>query len=160
MPAGVAGTKRSLPCTSSPDVGGVQAVHVLVGIERLYHRVDVDVVGQRELDEQTVDLVVLTKLAHLLDDLVLGRRAGHTHVARQHPGLRGRLLLAANIDRRGGVVAHEDDGEAGRDAVARLEIGHLAGDLSPHVGSDFLAVDQFRLQMLSFRRAASGSAQM
>ena len=61
---------------------GMQSVDVLHRIDRPHHARFVDLLGQRRLDEDPVDDVVLVELFDELDELVLGRRGGQPVVDR------------------------------------------------------------------------------
>ena len=100
-------------------VDRVDAVDVLRGVDRLDHAVLVDVVGQRQLDEDAVDVVVGVQLGDAREQLVLRRVGGQPEVARVDAGLRRGLLLQVDVDVRGGVVADEHRGEARRGRARR-----------------------------------------
>ena len=59
-------------------------------------------------------------------------------------GLTAGALLVAHVNRRGRIVAHEHDGKAGYDAVARLEGGHCLRRLGADLLRDCVPVDDDR----------------
>ena len=81
-PSGVAGTRVWSAEVELAGAERMQAVDVLHRVDRPHHARLVDVVGQRRLDEDPVDVVVLVQLFDELDELVLGRRGGQAVVDR------------------------------------------------------------------------------
>ena len=102
----------------------VQSVDVLHRIDRPHHARFVDLLGQRRLDEDPVDLVVLVQLFDELDELVLGRRGGQAMVDRLDADLLCRLVLEADVDLRRRIVADQHGRETHtaelRDVVLQL----------------------------------------
>ena len=72
----------------------MQAVDILDRIDRRDHARLVDRVRQRELDEDSVDLVVGVQLRHDPEHLVLGGRLGQPHVAGPIPASVAALCLS------------------------------------------------------------------
>ena len=95
-------------------VDRVDPVDVLLRRDRLDDPVLVEVVRQRELDEEPVDRVVGVERRDRREHVLLGRVRRELDVARLH-ARRGRgLLLQVDVDVRGGVVADEDRSRARR----------------------------------------------
>ena len=114
----------------------VQPVDVLRGIDRLDHLRLVEVVGQRQLDEDPVDGVVGIQVGEQREQLLLGRLGRQAHVLRvDADALRG-LLLEVDVDVRGGIVADEHGREA--DLAQLLDLG---GDLFAHLRREGFPVD-------------------
>jgi hypothetical protein len=117
----------------------MDAVDVLGRRDRLDHPGLVEMVGERKLDEQTVDPVVGVDLGDRRQQILLRRVGGQLEVTRIHPGLRRGLLLQVDVDVRRGVVANQHGGEAD---VA--ELGDRSGHLLAHLRAEGLAVDERR----------------
>jgi hypothetical protein len=100
----------------------------------------VDVLGEGELHEDAVHLLVGVQLLDERDELVLRDARVEVVVPRLDADLGHGLALAAHVDLRGGVVTHEDRREAGRDPLV-AELTHLLGDFLANVRGDRLAVD-------------------
>ena len=98
---------------------GGQPVDVLPRVDRGDHRVLVDLLGERQLDQDPVHLVVGVQLADQGEQLVLADRGLQLVVDRAHPHLLGLAALVGDVDLRGGVVADEHGGEARRPAAVR-----------------------------------------
>jgi hypothetical protein len=118
----------------------MEAVHVLHGRDRLDHAALVDLVGQRELDEDPGDALVGVQLVDEGEELILGDRSGRLVVKRLDPDLRAGLPLAAHVDRRRRILAHED----GRQPDGPAELADLFCDLCAHARGEGLAVHERR----------------
>ena len=116
----------------------MQAVDVLLRVDRPDDSRLVHVLGQRQLDEDPVHGVVRIQLREQLQDLALRRRLRQPVVARRDARLLRRLVLPADVDVRRGVLADEDGREADRTAE-RLDV---LRDLSAHLLRDRLPVDR------------------
>ena len=95
IPAGVQGTKRGRFCTSTPDVVGMEAVHVLARVHEVEHELGIDLRGQGELHEDAVDVRPEVVLPHDRRDLGGRRRDGQTPRLVVHP----ELLAGAGLAR-------------------------------------------------------------
>jgi len=135
----VAGAPREEPA----DVDGVEPVDVLAGVDRLDDHVGVDVLRKGQLNEDAVDRGVGIETGDDLPESILRRLGGQPELARQEPGLCGGLLLAAHVDLRGGVIAHEDHGKARRDSFFLFQFIGLCPYLVPHRLGDPVSVDHF-----------------
>jgi hypothetical protein len=120
---GRAGATGRQPEVEAPHVDRVEAVDVLVRIDRCEHGVAVDLIGERQLHEDAVHGVVGVELPDGAEHGLLRRlpRQAH-HPPGQAERLRG-LLLLRHVDLRGGVVADEKGDQAGRPARALRESG-------------------------------------
>ena len=137
-PAGVHGTiASSRLCMRRPAFAVVSPSTSLAGSISPTNSVLVQVVGQRELEQDAVDAIVGVQAADQLGELI-GRHVAARLVVERLDADLGRVLpLHAHVDRGGRVVADEDGGEPGL-AVQALD---LAPDLLAHLGGDRLAVD-------------------
>ena len=139
IPIGVPGTSAG-PAEGEPSgVHRMEAVDVLGGADRLDHGVLVEVVGHRQLDEQPVDGVVGVDLGDEREQRLLARVRRQVVIERLESGLPRGLVLAADVDLRGGILADEDRGEA--DVAEPSDVG---GHLGAHLRRERLAVDERR----------------
>ena len=121
----------------------MEAVDVLVGIDGEQGRELVEALRQRELNEVGVDLGIGVEAGDDLVQLLLGGVLGQFGADRADADLLAVLVLEADVGRAGGVLAHEDGSQAGRDAHLRQR-RHLLGQLGPHGGSDGGSVENCR----------------
>jgi hypothetical protein len=117
--------KRGWPCISAPDVLGVKTVDVLLGGNGLEHRVDVEVLRQRQLHQNAVDAWIGIELGdfreyHARFDI---RRVGQ--LLGVETGLHTGIDLVAHIDLRSGVFADQDHRQSGAVAARRQRFGAL-----------------------------------
>ena len=91
-----------------------QPVDVLLGRDHAQHRLRVEVAGQRQLAEDAVHRRVGSQRGDDVLELGLADVAVDRHVARLHAGLGRLLLLAADVDLAGLVVADQHRGQAHR----------------------------------------------
>ena len=96
--------------------------------------------GQRQLHEDAVHRRVGVQPLDLGDEIGLGDRVVEAGLEGLHPRLDGLLALVADIDLAGRVLAHQHDGEPGRDPVLGFQSATSA-DLRAHAAREFLAVD-------------------
>ena len=126
------------------DVERMQPVDVLLGTDRALDLELAQVARERQLDDDPVDVRVAVQAPDRGEELVLG------HVGRQVDLFADRIPTSAHalcfwpdVDARGLVVAHEDGGQARRDAALgerAYPLAHLAADLR----GDGLAVEDPR----------------
>ena len=86
QPAGVHGTRPSAPGRQPSDIDDVEAVDVLVGIDRGQDRGLVDLLRQRQLHQDAVDAVVAVELLDQVEQLGLAGRGRQAVVERGHAG--------------------------------------------------------------------------
>ena len=134
-------------CTSRPDVVRVEPVHVLGGVDALQHGRRADVRRQRQLDEDAVDRRVRVQPVDQREELGLARGGGQVVRDRDDARFLAGAALVAHVDRRGGVVAHHDDGEPGPAARLPLEGVRARAHLAPELLRDPLAVDDLCTHM-------------
>jgi len=128
-----------LAAPEAPDVDRVEAVHVLLRSDALQHPAGVEVGGQRQLDEEAVDLRIAVEGVHGGLELSLRGRGGERHGAAGDPHLGAGPRLRGDVDPRSGVVAHQQGGEAGGTPVLLLEGGRPGGDFGANLIGDRLA---------------------
>ena len=121
------------------DIDRMERVHVLFGVDRVDDRLLGDVVRHRQLAQDARDLRAPVQLVDQAEQLVLrglGRQGVFLAVK---SALGARFLLVAHIDLAGGVVAHDDDREPGRDALL-FQFRGLVLNARAHLGRKRLAV--------------------
>src|SRR4051794_10718772 len=121
----------------APGVRSREAVDVLERIDQRDHRVGIDVTGQRQLQQDAADRVVLTQLANQVRELVLRHARLELVVDRGDADLFAGLALVAHVHVRGRVVADEDRGEP----WLGLHLGDLGAHAFAYLCGDGLAVD-------------------
>jgi hypothetical protein len=102
----------------------------------------VDLVGERELDEDAVDVGVGVQAGDEGEELALGDACGEAMHFAGHADFFGGFFFVADVDRGGGVVAGEDDVEARRAAGFLAEFGDAAGDFGSYRLRDRFSVDE------------------
>jgi hypothetical protein len=107
-----AGAHDALAEQEIADVPGMEAVDIEARVDRVEDLALVDVVRQRQLDEDAVDARVRVQLRHEAEELLLGRLRRQVLPQREDADLLAGLLLVAHVDAARGVVADEDGGEA------------------------------------------------
>ena len=75
---------------------------------------------QRQLHQDAVEAVVPVELLHLLYHLALGAVLGQIESLGEDAYLSAGALLVADVDRRGGIVAHQDRRQARSVSVTAL----------------------------------------
>ena len=113
-PAGVQGTRPGRAVGEQAGVDRGEAVDVLAGIDRGDHRVGIDLVGDRQLDEDAVDVLVEAEPADQLEQLVLVGLRRQPVVDRAHPDLLAGPVLVADVDLGGRVLADDHRGQRRR----------------------------------------------
>ena len=112
QPAGVqaGSTARDL---HTAHVDGREAVHVLLGRDGVDDSLLVNLGGQRQLHQNAVHSGVIRQLLHLGQQGVLRGVGGQVDAAALDAALRTVADLAADVDLAGGVLAHQNDRQAG-----------------------------------------------
>ena len=120
MPAGVHGSGPGAPMHEAAQVDRVQAVDVLVRVDREQGPLLVEAVRQRHLDQERVDGRVGVEPVDRLLDVGLGRRrpAG-ARGTRRCPTSAQSCVLHGHVPGARHVVADEDGAEPDRHALAR-----------------------------------------
>ena len=95
----------------------VQAVGVLGRVDQAEDLVRVDVLGERELDDEAGAVRVLVELADLRGDLVLGRVGRQLDLDRGDPDRRAVAVLAGHVRPAARVVPDQDRAEPGDHAL-------------------------------------------
>ena len=119
------------------DVDRMKSIDVFRGRDGVDDLRAVDLLRQRELDEDSVDALVLVEALDLRQELGLGHGLGQDQLRSLRPELARFFGLAANVDLRGGIVPDPDGDEAG----AKAEPPDGRGDLGFDLVGDGFAVD-------------------
>ena len=98
------------------DIDGRKAVHILLRRNGVNNGLFVDLGGQRQLHQNTMDGGILRQLFHLGQQRLLRGVGGQVDAAALNAALRAVVDLAADIDLTGGVLAYQNDRQAGVDA--------------------------------------------
>ena len=100
----------------------MEAVDVLLSADALedLRLVRGNLLGQRQLHEDAMDLHVGVERIDLRDELVFCRRLGHLNDFGVDAERLARLVLVAHVDLRGRIRADDDDGKARLHAVLLL----------------------------------------
>ena len=117
----------------------MEPVDVLRRVQRLDRLRLVEMLRQRRLDEDAVDRVVVVQLLDDRDQLLLRDVCREPPVVRADSHPLRRLVLAADVDVRRGIVADEH----GREADV-AQPGDVAGDLGLHFRGEGAAVHDRR----------------
>ena len=125
-------------------VHDMEAVDVLGRIDGRDHLGGVDLPGQRQLNEDSINVGIGVQLADELEQLVLGD--GRRQIVREagHSGFGGRAVLRADVDGARRILADQDRREPGCAAGACFEFTHSRGDpVADRLGGGF-SVDPLR----------------
>ena len=117
-----AGHESRLSRHEAADVDGMEAVDVLLWADALedLRLVRGNLLGQRQLHEDAMDLHIGVERIDLRDELVFCRRLGHLNDFGVDAERLARLVLVAHVDLRGRIRADDDDGKARLHAVLLL----------------------------------------
>ena len=118
-----AGHESRLSRHEAANVDGMETVDVLLWADALedLRLMCCNLLGQRQLHEDAVDLGISVERIDLGDELVLRRRLGHLNDFRVDAERLARLVLVAHVDLRSGIRADDDDGKARLHAVLLLQ---------------------------------------
>jgi len=108
-----AGHEAFKPGRQPPGVDRVETVDVLFGVDAGDHRAFVDMLGQGQLNEDTVDRRIGVELRDQSEQLGLAGAGGQAMLEALHPRRNGRLALRADIDRRCRIVADQHHRQPG-----------------------------------------------
>ena len=120
---GSGGDESFLAEDHASDVYRGEAVNILVGRDGVDDLLLVDMLGQRELDDETVNLVVVVEEVDDLEQFGFVDIFGKTIDGREESDLGAGFLFVGDIGLAGAVVADEDGGEMRRTASVS---GYLA----------------------------------
>ena len=139
-----AGYEAFLPDAQPPDIDDVEAVHILVRVDRGDHHLLVDMLGQRQLDEDAVHRRIGVEHADQRQQLVLRRRLGQAVGGADHARRLGRLALGTDIDLARRVLADDHHRQPRLAPRRRLESGDQRRHAFTQRRRERLAVDDVR----------------
>ena len=123
----------------APQVGGVQAVGVLSGVDSFQDGIGVNALGQRQLDNVAGAGRVSVEAIYRLFNLGLGGGLWQLDADGGNPHLGAVGVLAGHIPHRSGILAHQDRAQPGGN-TALTQGGHALGKLGLHGGGRGRAV--------------------
>ena len=126
-------------------VDDVKPVDILVRVDGVEHGGFGNMLRQRKLHQNAVDGRVVVQLLHEGEQRLLVGFRRQLVLEGFQSGFDGRPALVANIDLARRILADQHDGEAGRQAVFRLQDGDLPADGLAEPGGKGLAVDDVGL---------------
>ena len=119
----------------------MKTVDVLFRIDRGNHAMHVDLAGQRQLDENSVNPVVSGERGDFGDQHGFAGIARQTPLERGEPGRGASIGLGADIAAARRIVADQDRGEAGDEVEAFAQLRRCIGDAPAQPGGNRFAVD-------------------
>jgi hypothetical protein len=114
----------------------MEAVHILVGTDGQQHFFLIEVLGQRQLDQDAVNVLPAIEGLHQFQQLLLGGFRGDSILLAVNAALGAVLLLSVYVHTGGGVISHQHHSQAGLALHAR----HLGRYFLLHLGRQGLAV--------------------
>src|SRR5690606_34727443 len=126
------------------DVVRVNTVDVLARIDGVDDGPRIDVVRQRQLHQDAVDLRIAVQLLDEPEQLRLGDARRQVPGKGAHAHLGAGTSLVAYVGVRGGIVAHEQHREPGRAAAPGVALLDALPQLLLQLPGDGFAVDQAR----------------
>ena len=122
------------------DVLRVEAVHILGGVYFQDHGRLVDMGGRRALHQNAVDGGVRIQVTDDLEQFFLGGIRGENDFTGVHSQLRAFFHFGIHIHLGGGVLPHQNHGQAGRYSLFP-EPGNVLSNLFQHLGGYLFSVD-------------------
>ena len=156
-----AGHERGLSLREQPRIERMKAVHILHGVDGEHHAIGLDLLGQRQLHENAVDLLVGVELRDQLEQRILRGRARQAVLDGVHARLLGLARLVAHVNLARRVIAHEHDRKPGLQAMGRLKLRGGFGHALAQIRRAQFSVDNRHAHVSSsnhdLRRAISAS---
>ena len=122
----------------------MEAVDVLVRIDRRDDLLRIDLIRQRQLDQDAVDGGISVEARDQREQIGFARHLRQAVIETSHTGAGGHLHLAADVAFARRIVADEHDREARHDPAVPRKTMHRVGDLAAQVRRDRLAVYDLR----------------
>ena len=118
----------------------MKPVHVLARIDRLDHLLLRDVLRQRKLHDEAVDVRIGVQPGDLGKQSLFGRLLGQAKHGRAEAHLAAAFLLMSDIRLARAVVPDQNGRQMRRPVSGGHESLHLGGDLLAEAGCDLLPV--------------------
>jgi len=125
-------------------VDHMQPIDVLLGPDRLDHRIGIEMRGQRQLHQDAVDVGILVQRGHQRLKFGLRGVLGQGVLHRFEAALLGHAALGGDIDMGGRIIADNHHGEARPGAGLCLERRTGRTHLFDHARRDGFAVNHLR----------------
>jgi hypothetical protein len=140
IPAGVQGANAGLPACRRPALDGMKAVHILGGRNGIQKRFGIDLLWQRQLDQDAVDVVAVVETCYQVEHVFGGDGVGRGDEVAEDAELGAGLHLAADVNLRCGVMAHQHSRQAGPNALGG-QLLHFFSDFLLDGGGDCRAIE-------------------
>jgi hypothetical protein len=131
----------------------METIDILPRINPLDHFPVVDLRGQGELDENSVDLGVSVQSVDRRQELAFGHVTGQPEKRPAHPGGLARILFVPDVNLAGGVVSDQNDGQARNPARLLSKLRDVARDLVLDLLSQRLTVEDAGRQRTFLRKS-------
>lgn len=138
---GSAGDKSPTIAYELAKVDGVEAIDVFGRSDGFKNALGIDLRGQRELDQDAVDIIVVVQVGDEPEHEVGGYVGGWSVKPMGHAELFAGSNLAFDVDVRGGIFADENGCEAGTNTL-RLKARDFLFELGKKFVADFQAVER------------------
>ncbi len=125
---GCAGQEIVLAEHDFADVHRMKSIDVLFGINRLYNRLVIEVLRQRKLYENAVDVLFGVEGLYKVEQLLLGRFGRQSVLLGLEADNLAGFFLVINIHSGGGVVADDYNRQARGDVVIIFQLKRLLSD--------------------------------
>ena len=123
----------------------MEAVDILGRIDGDQDLGRVELLGQRQLDQDAVDRGVGVEAPDQLQQLGLRRILGELVVEARHAEFDRELALAADVDLAGRIGAHQHRGQAGLGPALGDQIGNTGAHALAQTAREGFSIDQFRI---------------
>ncbi len=140
---GRAGAQQRHALGETTDVVGMEAIDVLVRTDALEQQRGVQMLGQRQLNQDAVDGGVVVELIDQRQQLFLAGFGGKIVGLRMKPDFLAVLALVRHINLGRRVHAHQNHCQARNPQPLIAALGNPRGNLLANVGCDRFTVDQF-----------------
>ncbi len=122
----------------------MEAVHILRRIDGGNDLLRVDLLGERQLDQNTAHVLVGIERGDAIEQLCFAGRCRELAIEGAHARFRDGLGFVADIDFARRIISDQHDRDAGHDAPVAAQTVHGIRNLAAQVGCDCLAVDDTR----------------
>ena len=123
------------------DIIRMEAVHIFMRQDALQNRLAVYLFRQRQLNQNAVHIRIAVQFVHQCQQLVLRGFRRHFIRARFEPRFFAGDFFVADVNRAGGIVANQYDGQAGRVQPFVFSFGHAVGQHGQPLPCNFFTVD-------------------
>jgi hypothetical protein len=130
-----AGSESGLTLLEAAGVHGMESVNIFVGEDGVEHAAGVDVGGEGELDEDSVNVVAGVEAVDEREHFVGSGGVGRSEEIAEDAELFAGANFGADVNFRSWIVAGENGGEAGADSDGG-ESGDLVGNFGLDLGGD------------------------